>query len=229
MTKSNFKRLSAGAALVGLVVAATGAFAQSGPVATRPAAAAARAPAPAAAGPAMAPGPVIPGVCLFSYDAADEGSAVGKYVAQRMQQLQGQAQAELQAEQTALQTDARALEAQRASITSDVYQQRGLAINQRATALQRKADQRTRELQATGQKALGRIVTEVNPLLQQVYSQRGCGLLVDRNSVFFANPTMDVTSDVVRLLDTRITQFAFDREHLDQPAAAATAAPARGQ
>lgn len=221
MTMSNFKRLSAGAALVGLVVSATAAFAQSGPVATR-------APAvPGAAAP-VALGPAIPGVCLFSYDAADEGSAVGKYVAQRMQQLQGQAQAELQAEQTALQTDAKALEAQRATISSDVYQQRGLAINQRATALQRKADQRTRELQATGQKALGRIVTEVNPLLQQVYGQRGCGLLVDRNSVFFANPTMDVTSDVVRLLDTKITQFAFDREHLDQPAAAPVA-PARGQ
>ena len=222
MTKFDFKRLSAGAAIAGLVAAAaTGALAQ-GAVATRPAA--------PAAGPAVSPGPVIPGVCLFSYDAADESSAVGKFVAQRMQQLQSQAQAELSAEQTALQTDAKALEAQRATISADVYQQRGLAINQRATALQRKADLRSRELQSTGQKALGRIVTEVNPLLQQVYSQRGCGLLVDRNSVFFANPTMDVTADVVRLLDGKITQFPFEREHLDQPATApGAAAPARGQ
>lgn len=221
MTKFDFKRLSAGAAIAGLVAAAaTGALAQ-GAVATRPA---------AAAGPAVQPGPAIPGVCLFSYDAADESSAVGKFVAQRMQQLQSQAQAELSAEQTSLQTDAKALEVQRPTISADIYQQRGLAINQRATALQRKADIRSRELQATGQKALGRIVTEVNPLLQQVYSQRGCGLLVDRNSVFFANPSMDVTNDVVRLLDTKITQFPFEREHLDQPAAGPVAgAPARGQ
>ena len=43
-----------------------------------------------------------------------------------------------------------------------------------------------------------------------------CSLLIDRNSVLGSNPTMDITGDVVKLLDGKITQFAFDRERLDQ-------------
>ncbi len=78
------------------------------------------------------------------------------------------------------------------------------------------------------------MATEINPLLRQVYASRNCGLLLDRNAVFGANPSMDITADVVKLLDGKITTFAFDRERLDQqaaaPAAAARpAAPARTQ
>jgi hypothetical protein len=39
------------------------------------------------------------------------------------------------------------------------------------------------------------------------------------------NPAGDITNTVVAALNTKLTQFAFDREHLDQ-AAAPTAAPA---
>ncbi len=222
MTNSNFKRLVAGVALAALAASA-GVAAAQGAVATHPTAAAAGAP-PAAAIPA---GPAIPYVCVFSNEGALGNSAVGKYVGQRMQQLQGQANAEVTAEKTAIETDARALDAQKAALSTDVVQQRTLALNQRAQALQRKAELRSHELEATEQKALSRVGSEMSPLLQQVYGQRGCGLLLDRNAVFASNPTMDVTPDVVRLLDVKITQFPFDREHLDQQAAAAPgAAPA---
>ena len=101
-------------------------------------------------------------------------------------------------------------------------------MQQRAAALQRKADQRDRELQATEQKALGRVVNEANPLILQVYGQHNCSLLVDGQAVMASNPGMNITPDVVKLLDAKITQFTFDREHLDQQQAAAGAQP-RGQ
>ena len=172
----------------------------------------------------IANGPAIPGVCIFSNEQAIGTSVVGKYVSQRMQQLQSQASAEVNGEKSAIETDGTALEAQRATLSADIYQQRGVALNQRIQTLQRLAEQRSRELQATEQKALGRIATELTPLLRSVYEQRKCGLLLDRNAVFGANPTMDTTEQVVKLLDAKITQFPFDRERLDQPAAAAPTA-----
>jgi len=45
--------------------------------------------------------------------------------------------------------------------------------------------------------------------------------------VLGSNPAMNVTADVVRLLDAKITQFPFERERLEQQAAAAAPAPAR--
>jgi outer membrane protein len=38
-----------------------------------------------------------------------------------------------------------------------------------------------------------------------------------------ANPEMDLTSQAVTALNAKITQFTFDREHLDTGAAPATA------
>ncbi len=172
----------------------------------------------------MSNGPAIPGVCIFSNEQAIGQSAVGKYVSERMKQLQSQATAEVNAEKTAIETDGKALEAQRATLSSDTYQQRAVALNQRIQALQKKAELRSRELQATEQKALGRIATELTPLLRTVYNKHNCGLLLDRNAVFGANPSMDTTEEVVKLLDAKITQFPFDREHLDQPTPAAPAA-----
>jgi len=204
--------LACGVALT-LAASAGSAFAQ-----------AARPTAPAAAAPATIPtGPVIPGVCVFSNEQAIGTSAVGKFVQERLKQIQGQVQAEVQGEAAALQADEKAYLAQRGTLSSDVQQQRELSMQQREQQLQRKAELRNRELQATEQKALSRIAVEMNPLLRQVYSQRNCGLLLDQNAVFGANPAMSITPEVVRLLDAKITQFAFDREHLDQPQAAAGA------
>lgn len=221
MTIRNFAQSLAGATCVAAIAASGSAYAQ--------AAAAPAAPRPAAAAPAAAPiqsGPAIPGVCVFSSEGAIGGSAVGKYVGTRLQQLQSQVQAEVQGEATALQTEEKTYAAQRATLTTEVQQQRELGFSQRETALQRKAEVRGRELEATQQKALGRVVTEFNPLLRQVYTQRNCSLLLDRNAVLGSNPSMDITADVVKLLDAKITTFQFDRERLDQQQAAAGARPA---
>ena len=208
MTIRNISLLLAGAACLGLTGAASAASAQAA--------------APAAA--AMPSGPALPGICVFSNERAIGTSVVGKYVGTRIQQLTTAANAEVGAEKNGIETDGRALEAQKATISADVYQQRALALNQRIQSLQRKAELRGREMDATEQKAVSRIATEVNPLLRTVYTQHNCGLLLDRNAVFGSNPSMDVTDDVVKLLDAKITQFPFDREHLDQPQAAGAAA-----
>ena len=79
-------------------------------------------------------------------------------------------------------------------------------------------------MQATEQKAVQRVLQDVGPILQGVYGQRGCGLLIDGNSVMGANPQMDVTPAVVAQLNTKLTPFPFDREHSDQTPAPAAAA-----
>ena len=66
---------------------------------------------------------------------------------------------------------------------------------------------------------------ELTPIVSQVYQQRQCSLLINRESVVLSNPSMDISQPVVTALNAKITQFTFDRERLDQ-AAAAPATPA---
>ena len=193
------------------------AFAQAkpAPAPARPAA------APAAAAPA--PSPItanIPGVCVLSREGLIGLSTVGKYVQTRMQQLGSQANAELSAEGASLQTDAKSFDAKKATLQPAQQQQQQQALQQRYQALQEKGQQRDRELQATEQKAVARVLQEASPLVGDVIKTRNCAVVLDANSVMAANAAMDITRPVVDSLNGKLTEFTFEREHLDaQPGA----------
>ncbi|AWM77525.1 OmpH family outer membrane protein [Phenylobacterium parvum] len=187
----------------------------------------ASAPAQAQTPPAPPPvnhGPALAGVCILSLDGAIGSSTVGKYVQTRLQQISQQVQTELTSEQTAIQNEAKTLDAQKATMDPGAFEQKSASLQVRANAWQRKAQLRERELQATQQKALARVGQELEPVIRASYQQARCSLLLQRDSVILANPAMDITPSVITGLNAKITQFAFDRERLDQAAAAPAAA-----
>jgi len=187
-------------------------------------AATAQQPAAAPAAPAVTHGAAVPGLCVLSVEAAIGGSTVGKHVDTRMQQIISQVNAELNGERTAIENESKTLDTQKATLDRTTLEQRASALQVRANALQRRAAQREREVGATEQKAVARIGQEMEPVIRQVYQQRGCSVLLSRQAIVIANPAVDLTPAVVAGLNAKITQFAFDRERLDQAAAPAAAA-----
>jgi len=190
-------------------------------------AASAQAPAPPAGAQLTNPGPALPGVCIMDSNRVIQTSAVGRAVAARLQQLGQQVRAELQPQQTAIETEARTLDTQRATLQPAQLQQRGGALQTRYATFQQLAEIRGRELQATEQVAIRRVGTEMQPVVNQVYGQRGCGLLLDRNSVIAANPAMDISDAVIQGLNARIQTFTFERERAPAQGAAPAAGAAR--
>lgn len=172
--------------------------------------------AQAPAAPPVSHGPALTGVCILSLDGAIGGSTVGKYVQTRLGQIGTTVQSELTAEQTAISNEAKTLDAQKATMDQSAFDKKAADLQLRANALQRKAQLREREMQATQQKALGRVGQELEPIIRTVYQQSKCSILFQREAVVLANPAMDITPAVVTGLNGKITQFTFDREHLDQ-------------
>ncbi len=177
--------------------------------------------APSVAGPSAAPlpplvnGPPIAGVCIYNRDAAVAASAAGKAAAARMQQLRAQVSAELQAEQTALQTDIQAFQAKRTTLTQEQLQAQAGPLQQRGEALDRKAQLRQRELEATGEKALQRFDQAIVPIVRNLYQQHNCSLLLG-SGVMAANPQMDLTEQSVQQVNAVMPSMTFDRENLPQ-------------
>ena len=200
-------KILAAATCVAALAAASGVVAQQAPAA-----------------PAVTHGPPLANVCIMSVEGAIGTSTVGKYVDTRMQQIVSQVNAELNAEKTGIDNEAKTLDSQRATLDQSALESRASALQVRANTLQRKAQQRDREISATEQKALARVGQELEPLIRQVYQQKQCSVLLQRSAVVIANPAMDITPQVVTALNGKITQFAFDRERLDQAAAPAPAA-----
>ncbi len=178
--------------------------------------AAAQTPAPAPAGQPLG-GPVIPGVCLLSREAIFANAAVGKAASTRLQELTRAAQAEIDAERKPLEAEAKALEPLPDNAQNKPKRE---ALATRWQALQVKAAHNSREIEATRAKALERIANDAQPVIAQVYGQKKCGLLFDRNSALGGNFANDLTADVVRTLDAKVTTISFERERLPLPARA---------
>jgi Skp family chaperone for outer membrane proteins len=159
-------------------------------------------------------GNAIPGVCLLSREAIFANAKVGVAATARLQQLAKAAQDEIAAEQKPIDADVRAFQAEAGKLTPAQRQSREQALAPRVQAIQAKAQQRSREIEATRQKAMGQIAEDAQPVLAQVYKAKGCGLLVDRNSVLGGNMANDLTAEVVKGLDARITTISFNRETL---------------
>jgi outer membrane protein len=175
----------------------------------------------AAAAPEPPSGPAIPGMCVLSQEEIVYTSTVGKYVATRLQQLGSAAQAEITADTTSLQNDEKALEAAKSSLSQDQYQQRGAALVGRERDLERTASVRREELNQTAQKAQARILQEASPIFQQAVHSHNCSIVLSGAGVLIEEAAMNITPTVIAGLNAKITQFEFDREHLDQSGAAA--------
>ena len=169
-------------------------------------------------------------MCILDEQRAILGSAAGRAFATRMQQLTQQVEAELNPQQQSIEAEARRIgglpEAQR--------QAPAQALQPRLTAFQNLARQREAELQATQNRQVQRITTELRPVINQVYVARNCGLLMDSRGVVYSNPAMNITDQVITGLNGRLPTLTFNRETITpQPAAAAArpaaAAPAAAQ
>jgi len=177
--------------------------------------------APAPTSPALG-GPKVAGVCLLSQQAVVANAKVGLAATARLKQLADAAQAEVDAERKPIEDEAKTLEAQRATLKPAEFQQRQQALGTRLQAVQQKASQRSHEIEATREKALGQIAAAAQPLIATAYKAKGCGLLIDRSSVLGGNMEGDLTAAVVQALDTAMPTISFNRENL--PAQTASAA-----
>lgn len=189
-------------ALMALVIA---------PVSSHPVSA--QTPNAALAGPVLG-GAAIPGVCLLSRPAVFATAKVGLAATARLQQLTAQVQAEIATERKPIETDAKAFQAEQAKLSPELRQSRAQALEQRLRAVQQKAALRAKEIDATREKAMARIIVTMQPLVADAYKAKSCGLLIDRAAVLGGNMANDLTPAVIQALDARMPTINFERETL---------------
>lgn len=157
------------------------------------------------------PGPAIPGVCVYFNQQALAQSTVGQAVQARMEQLAQEVQGEIAPYATQLQTEYQALQQGAATIPADQLNQRRQALQQRAQEAQQLEQTRDNELRYTLGEQRKKISEAIEPILVAVYQEKGCGILVDRESVFIMNPAMDVTPLVIQRLNAALPTLSFNR------------------
>lgn len=158
------------------------------------------------------PGPAVPGVCIYNHQRALAQSMVGQAVSVRMQQLTDAVRAEMLPEQQAIEAEAAALQ----PIPADQRIDRTNALALRLQNFQQLEQVRGMELAYTEQTQAQAIAAAIEPILAQVYVERGCGVLFQAGAVHYANPQMDTTDRIIELLNGQLQTLSFDRLPLPQ-------------
>lgn len=153
------------------------------------------------------PGPVIPGVCVYFNQRMLAQSTVGQSVQTRMEQLAVEVQGELAPYGTSIQGEIQRLQTGGAAVTDADRQ----ALQTRIQEAQQLEQTRENELRYTLSEQRRLISEAVEPILVAVYQERGCGILLDRESVFIVNPAMDVTDVVIQRLNAQLPSLSFNR------------------
>lgn len=157
------------------------------------------------------PGPAIPGVCVYFNQRVLAQSTAGQAVQTRMEQLAQEVQGELTPYATAIQTEAQALQQGQATIPADQMNQRRQALQQRIQEAQQLEATRDNELRYTLAEQRRKISEAIEPILIAVYQEKGCGIMIDRESVFVMNPAMEVTDTVIQRLNAQLPTLSFNR------------------
>ena len=163
------------------------------------------------------PGPVIPGVCVYFNQRLLATSTAGQAVQTRMEQLATEVQGELSPYATAIQTEITSL--QQGGQAADPDGARRTALQARIQEAQTLEQTRQDELRYTLSEQRRLISAAVEPILVAVYQERGCGILLDRESVFILNPAMDVTDVVIQRLNAQLPTLSFNRMPIPAQAA----------
>ncbi|RYG19941.1 MAG: OmpH family outer membrane protein [Caulobacteraceae bacterium] len=163
--------------------------------------------------PQVTHGAPITGVCVLNLEGVLRASTAGQGVATRIQALQQEVEAELAPYLTTIQTEDAALTQAGASLPADQRQARTQALQARFQEYQQLGQTREREMQYTGQVQQRALFAAADPIIASVYQARGCSLLLERGSVYLANPAMDVSEAVLQALNTQAPSLPnFNRQ-----------------
>ena len=162
------------------------------------------------AGPAN-PGPAIPGVCVYHNERLIAQSTAGQSLATGIQRLVEEVRAELQPYAAQIETEAQALQQGQSTIPPQEFEQRRTALQQRVQEAGQLEQTRDNELRYTRGVQLQAIAQAVDPIIVAVYQERGCGILIDRESVYVVNPAMDITDTVIQRLNAQLPTLSFNR------------------
>lgn len=154
------------------------------------------------------PGPAIQGVCVYHNERLLAQSSAGQSLNQGMQRLVQDVQGELAPYGTSIQSEAAAIQ----QLPEDQRGPRVQQLQQRVQEAQQLEQTRDVELRYTRAQQINAIATAVDPIIVAVYQERGCGILLDRESVYVMNPAMDITDTVIERLNSALPSLSFTRQ-----------------
>jgi Skp family chaperone for outer membrane proteins len=121
--------------------------------------------------------------------------------------LADQARRELSAQQQQFSKDVPQFQAASAGLTAQQRDTRAADLDKRQAALQASAQRREAQLGATTQDAFAAVDKVMAPILQETVKAHHGNMVLDRASLPYAQPSMDITPEVIAQLDAKMPSY----------------------
>jgi len=160
--------------------------------------------------------PTLSALCVFSRADVFARSIVGQKGSQRMQRLATGAREEVARKRKQLTADINSFSQQSASLLNQERQQRRQTLRRRQNALKQQAQRIEARIRYTRDAVAQRLGEQIANVMQSVAGQRGCKLVLKRNSVVLGARGRDITNTVVAALNDKVDMINFGLLQLPQ-------------
>jgi len=174
-----------------------------------------------------APAPTV--TMVINMDVIFTQSKVGQSVNTQLQTHAKALQAENKKTEDSIQAEAKKLSGQRALLQPADFQKKITALQQREVDHQRKMREKSQELQLGQEKARAQIQEALRPILEDIIKRNGANILIDQSVLLYSTPDLDITTEVLRRLNERLTELTVKPIPLSSLQQAPTAAAAKKQ
>lgn len=158
---------------------------------------------------AAAEGATPSGVLVVSREEVLAESQVARALSDAEARLTAELQAEVDTVKTRLSVEEQELTILRNELPKAEFDRRVQVFDQQVRAERRRTQGRAAALQNAFRKARSRLVDAMIPILVQISRERGAAVVLDREQIFLAHPSADVTEEVIRRLDAEVPMPAI--------------------
>ncbi len=147
-------------------------------------------------------------------------SKVGRHIKTRIEAIGKQMEAQVKKERSALEAKKNSLEAETKALTPQAIQKRPdlikriNSLQQEGSAFEQKNVKRIQEIQQTETKAFEPVDNALKAILEEVVKERKAQVILDQRAAIYVSNSVDLTGDIIRRLDTRLTSVPVQRVSL---------------
>jgi Skp family chaperone for outer membrane proteins len=148
-----------------------------------------------------------PGILIVDRHAVMNGSKLATNIRAQIMADENKVQADLGPEGAALQKEMDAFQSQSASLPADVRARKSVALQQEQAAYQEKMRERENLIRGGEVVAGHAYLSTVKSVVHAILLERGASLVLDKSAVADGIDGLDITAEVIRRLDLKMTNF----------------------
>ena len=137
-------------------------------------------------------------------------SLAGKDMQAKIQKKQNKIQAQIEEKKTELTKKAQQLQEKKAKMPPAEFEEKANNLQNEIMVLDAKFQEDIEDLQKKQQKASQVIIDKVKDVASQLASKKDANLVVASNSVFYSSSKIDITTDVIKKLDSELKTVDID-------------------